>query len=227
MSHRTIIGFGEMLAILGRDVPGGAEIRSADAIGASLPAVANPWFDAVIVPPGAEPPADRPDLPLCVWSAAGPVPGRVTAPHLVMPAMALDFGADLPVDPAPLAVETPPAATLGAIGDRAYGDAPTLALLAPHLADPRLAFHGVRVGGDFACVAATLALGDHVCFHYVATEKVYRGRGLASRLMLALLHDMKARGFTAATLQASKDGLPIYERLGFRTEAVLRGYVRA
>lgn len=226
IAQSAVIGFGEMLAILGRDAAGGTAVRTADALGARLPAVANPWFDAVIVPPGAAPPADRADLPLCVWSADAAVPGRVAAPDLVMPCMVIDLGDRLPVDPAPPLVEAPPATVLGAINDTAYGEPSGLAALAPQIADPRIALHGVRVGADFACVALTLTLGDNLCLHYVATAAAHRRQGLAGRLVTALLHDARARGLRIATLQASSDGLPVYARLGFRTVATLQGYLR-
>jgi GNAT superfamily N-acetyltransferase len=181
------------------------------------------------------PPADRPDLPLCVWSASGAVPGRIAAADLIMPCMAIALDARLPVDPVPLAVEAVPADIFGAINDIAYGEPTGFAAIAPMLADPRLALHGVRAGGDsrpsaggggIACVAATLTLADDIAFHYVATRAAQRRQGLAGRLITALLHDARARGLRSATLQASPAGQPVYARLGFRTVATLQGYLR-
>jgi ribosomal protein S18 acetylase RimI-like enzyme len=76
------------------------------------------------------------------------------------------------------------------------------------------------------CVALTLTVGDDLGIHYVATEASHRRRGLASRLLRALLAAAREKGLRTATLQASPDGLSVYERLGFRRVATLRGYRR-
>jgi len=50
--------------------------------------------------------------------------------------------------------------------------------------------------------------------------------GLASRLLLAVMAAARNDGTGSATLQASPSGLSVYERLGFRRVATLRGYLR-
>ena len=85
---------------------------------------------------------------------------------------------------------------------------------------------GLRVGGTWACVAATLRRADDVSVQFVATEAPFRRRGLASTLLLAVLAQARIDGARTATLQASPDGLPVYERLGFRTVATLHALVR-
>jgi ribosomal protein S18 acetylase RimI-like enzyme len=72
----------------------------------------------------------------------------------------------------------------------------------------------------------TLTLGDDLAVHYVATEAAHRRRGLATRLLRAVLAQARADGLRTATLQASPDGLPVYLRLGFRRVATLRGWLR-
>jgi ribosomal protein S18 acetylase RimI-like enzyme len=72
----------------------------------------------------------------------------------------------------------------------------------------------------------TLAVGDDVSVQYVATEARHRRQGLASRLLVAVLAAERARGMRSATLQASPDGLPVYERLGFRRVALLKAFLR-
>ncbi|MGZ8471319.1 MAG: GNAT family N-acetyltransferase [Gemmatirosa sp.] len=49
----------------------------------------------------------------------------------------------------------------------------------------------------------------------VYTEPAYRRRGLAERLMRALLAWCETRGLASVVLHASEGGRPLYERLGF------------
>jgi GNAT superfamily N-acetyltransferase len=127
---------------------------------------------------------------------------------------------------APLDLVEPSLDEVGAVNDRAYGHVEALAPLLRTLADDRIRTHGVRVGRSVATVALTLRVGDDVSIQYVATERRHRGQGLASRLMIDLMNNARATGATTATLQASPDGRPVYERLGFRTVAKLRAFIR-
>ncbi len=231
LARRSIIGFGEMLALLGRHAPaspaGAArEIRRPDAIGARIPAAGdNAWCDAVVVPPGVHAPADD-TLPYCIWADTDAVPGHHHAADLVMPCMALRL-ADAPPPTAPgITIHTPPARLVGDMNDRAYGQPPTLAPLFAAVTDPRIHRYGIIVDGTFACVAASLAMGDDFNIHYVATDTAHRRKGLASHLITAMLAGARRDGFTTATLNASVDGFPVYQRLGFRTVGMLRGFVR-
>ena len=49
----------------------------------------------------------------------------------------------------------------------------------------------------------------------VYTEPAHRRRGLAERVMRALLAWAETRGLSSVILHASDDGRPLYERLGF------------
>ena len=229
LARRSILGFGEMLAALGRwGVGAEAEVRRPDALGARIDAAAdNPWFDAAVVPLDAAPPADDPRLPHCLWTVADAVPGRVEeagdrdAVHgrrARRPGVDLDGGAS--------DVEAPSLAVLGDINERAYGQIGVFGPLVRALRDDRVRTHGLRDGGAFVCVALTLAIGDDLSIQYVATEAAHRRRGLASRLLLAVMAAARREGMRSATLQASPDGLSVYERLGFRRVATLRAYLR-
>jgi GNAT superfamily N-acetyltransferase len=127
--------------------------------------------------------------------------------------------------PSEAAIEAPPLTVVGELNDRAYGQRDRLGALLPFIADSRVRTHGVRVDGEWACVALTLRLGDDVSVQYVATETAYRRRGLAAALLGAVLSEAHAAGLRPATLQASPDGYGVYERLGFRTVATLRASV--
>jgi GNAT superfamily N-acetyltransferase len=73
-----------------------------------------------------------------------------------------------------------------------------------------------REAGEAAsCVVALDEDGD--CGIYaVATRPASRGRGLASGLMRRALTDARGRGCRTSSLQSSRSGFPVYQRLGYR-----------
>ncbi len=229
LARRCLLGYGELIAALGRCSAGPESVvRRADAVGARVPAAAgNPFFDAAIVPAGAAPPADDPLLPLCLWTVADAVAGRVEEPELATPCMGLVLD-----DPAlelgggARDVETPSLAVLAGVNERAYGESDWFGAMLQPLRDDRVRLHGVRAEGEFACVALTFRAGDDLGIHFVATEAAHRRRGLASGLVRAVMAAARGEGMRTATLQASADGLPVWEALGFRRVATLRGYLR-
>ncbi len=230
LARRSIRGFGETVAALGRSGVGPeAEIRRPGLLGARIDAAAgNPWFDAAVVPLGAAPPAEDPSVPGCVWTVGGAVPGRVEAADIAMPCLGLvldDPAVDL--GGGRLGVEAPSLAELGEVNERAYDAPGTFGPLMAPLRDERVRTYGLRDGDAFVCVAMSLAVGDDLSVQYVATDSSHRRRGLAGRLMLAAMAGARDAGMRTATLQASPDGLSVYERLGFRRVATLRAYVRA
>lgn len=229
LARRSLLGYGEMVAALGRWSAGpDAEVRRPDAVGARIDAAGeNPYFNAAIVPLGAPPPDDAPHLPLCVWTVADAVAGRVEDAGLALPCMgvALDDPA-LDLDGGAPDVEVPSLVVLGDVNERAYGEIGGLTPMLRTVRDDRVRAHGLRDGGEFVCVALTLAVGDDLGIHFVATEADHRRRGLASRLARAVMAAARNEGMRTATLQASADGLPVWERLGFRRVATLRAYLR-
>jgi GNAT superfamily N-acetyltransferase len=56
----------------------------------------------------------------------------------------------------------------------------------------------------------------------VWTDPAHRRRGLATRIMGAILEWCRERGVTRVTLHASEEGRGIYERLGFRQTNEMR-----
>jgi GNAT superfamily N-acetyltransferase len=199
LARRSIRGFAAMAALL-------------DGAGTG-----NPWVDAAVGEGDAH----------TVWAEAEAVPGRVEDPSIAMPVLGLELKDAGPPDAA-LAVEVPPPDVIGAMNDRAYDQGPVLEpLIVAAAGDPRLRPLGTRVDGEWACVLLGLRVDDDLAVHYVATEARFRRRGLASRLVLAALDGARREGALTATLQASPDGLPVYERLGFRRVATLRAFQRA
>ena len=53
----------------------------------------------------------------------------------------------------------------------------------------------------------------------VYTLPQYRGQGLCTTLMQQLVEDAKSRGLSCIDLRATKDGYPIYKKLGFAETA--------
>ena len=93
---------------------------------------------------------------------------------------------------------------VGEVNERAYRQSGVFAPMVGRLRDDRIRTHGLRVGGEFACVALTMAIGDDLSIQYVATDVAHRRRGLATRLLLAMMAAAKAEGLTTATLQATR-----------------------
>lgn len=229
LARRSILGFGEMIAALGRWGSGAESVvRRPNALGARIDVAAdNHWFDAVVVPADAVPPDDEPVLPHCLWTVADSVKGRVEDVDIATPCLgiALD-NPELDLDASGTDVEAPSLAVLGDVNERAYGQFGVFRPLVSALRDDRVRTHGLRERGEFVCVALTLAVGDDISIQYVATEVGRRRRGLASRLLREVMAAARVEGMRTATLQASPDGLSVYERLGFRRVATLRGYLR-
>lgn len=116
---------------------------------------------------------------------------------------------------------------LGRLNDEAYGDLPGGGL-APAFrrapADVEVRIYQARVGGEPACVLATIdhapvpgAGGPDCGVYFVATPERFRRRGLATRLIGVALSEARARGCATSSLQASALGEPVYAALGYET----------
>ena len=71
--------------------------------------------------------------------------------------------------------------------------------------------------GEAVCGAEfRLGPGTLAGVYGLVTPARHRRQGFASRLLWAALVDLRAAGFTHATLQASEDGLHLYRRMGFQ-----------
>ena len=77
-------------------------------------------------------------------------------------------------------------------------------------------------------VACTVAFdhGGDCCITFVATLSEARGRGLATELMTRALLGRARRGCKTTSLQATKMGQPVYERLGYRDLGPLQMWER-
>jgi GNAT superfamily N-acetyltransferase len=89
-----------------------------------------------------------------------------------------------------------------------------------------LRLYQARVDGRPACVLGTVDDGDDCGIYLVATLKERRGLGLARRLLHAALLEARERGLRTSSLQATKLGYPVYERLGYEPICALEMWER-
>jgi GNAT superfamily N-acetyltransferase len=78
-----------------------------------------------------------------------------------------------------------------------------------------------ELDGRPAATVATVVHADDCEIWSVATEPAARGRGLSTALMLRAMWDAARAGCATTTLQATKLGRPVYERVGFRDYGAL------
>ena len=80
--------------------------------------------------------------------------------------------------------------------------------------------HVAGIVGDEIVATAEVSLGDDTAGLYcIATDARYRRRGLATALTHEALRVAREAGHAVATLQASAEGVPVYEAMGFETVA--------
>jgi GNAT superfamily N-acetyltransferase len=117
--------------------------------------------------------------------------------------------------------------TVGRINDAAYGyEDRGFETVIGALPPDRVHTYAAGAGGDPAAVMMTVDAGEDTEVAWVATTDAARGRGLATALMRRSLRDARDRGQRTATLQATKLGAPVYERVGFRDFGALQIWER-
>lgn len=72
-------------------------------------------------------------------------------------------------------------------------------------------------GDEPVSVAAGFLSSASGGVYYVATPPEFRGRGFGAHATAWVTNELLRLGASEVTLQASESGLPIYERLGYRT----------
>lgn len=118
---------------------------------------------------------------------------------------------------------------MGALNDLAYGLEPGSGMAAafgPAPAALGMRCYRARLGGQLACVLATMDHADDTGVYFVATHPGRRGARLASRLLGLALSEARERGQRTASLQASAMGAGLYRRLGFEDAFRLLMYER-
>jgi GNAT superfamily N-acetyltransferase len=131
-------------------------------------------------------------------------------------AMALDLSDLAPEPPAPAGIEPRPgdAPTAAELNDRAYGYGND-GFRAGLSGETVIRWHAAYDGEEAIGCVGTIEVGDDCCVTGVATPPEYRGRGVASWLLWRALEEAREQSLRSASLQASRAGAPLYERLGF------------
>lgn len=109
------------------------------------------------------------------------------------------------------------AAELARVNDLAYGDVP--GTFARGIGNPPAGawrVYETRLDGRVASVLATTDTDGDCGVWWVATVPEARGRGLSRDLLRVALDEARGRGMRTSTLQATKMGFPVYERIGYR-----------
>jgi GNAT superfamily N-acetyltransferase len=102
------------------------------------------------------------------------------------------------------------------LNDLAYGYGPD-GFRAGLAGETAIRWHGAfDDGGEPVGCLGTIEVGGDCCVTGVATPPEQRGRGIATWLLCGALAEARERGLTSASLQATRAGAPLYERLGFR-----------
>jgi GNAT superfamily N-acetyltransferase len=123
--------------------------------------------------------------------------------------------------------EDPGWATIGDLNDAAYGLPPDHLAITLHDARPTDDVRAVaRIDGRPVASAAAVLTEANAEVVLVATLAHARGRGLATACIRSCLDRAQAAGATTTTLEATKLGRPVYERLGYRPLGPLQMWER-
>jgi GNAT superfamily N-acetyltransferase len=107
-------------------------------------------------------------------------------------------------------------AEMARINEIAYGYPPGDFSAVADARMPGLRIYFAELDGE---TVATLAIWPHhsdAVVIWVAAVPEARGRGISGRLLAHALRDARDAGLETTTLQATKLGLPVYEKLGYR-----------
>ena len=131
-------------------------------------------------------------------------------------AMAMELAELGAAPPAPAGIDPGPiaAAVCAELNDSAYGYGAD-GFRAGLAGETAIRWHGAFAAGEPVGCAGTIGVGEDCCVTGVATPPEHRGRGIATWLVCRALAEAREAGMTSASLQASRAGAPIYERLGF------------
>jgi len=127
-----------------------------------------------------------------------------------------DFAVDSPIarKKAKSAVGPGDPGTAAGLNDRAYGYGPD-GFRTALAGETALSWLVAYEGGEAVGCIGTIDVADDCCVTGVATPPEHQGRGIAGWLLWRALDEARERGLRTASLQATRAGAPLYERLGF------------
>ncbi|KXF80764.1 GNAT family N-acetyltransferase [Enterovibrio coralii] len=105
----------------------------------------------------------------------------------------------------------------------AFGYALDIAAIVHIHKDPNCHLFVFYKEGEIAGTVLLYQTGKTMGVHQLGTLKAFRQRGVAAALMAHSLAFAKEKACTHVTLQASKAGVPLYEKLGFKQVGKLSG----
>src|SRR5579863_2424566 len=86
----------------------------------------------------------------------------------------------------------------------------------------------IEVEGELAATTTLLCYGQRLAWiGMVLTKLPYRGRGFARRLLTQALTQADEMGIETVKLDATDQGRPLYEKMGFRFEQAVERWSRA
>lgn len=93
--------------------------------------------------------------------------------------------------------------------------------------EPRACLAGV-VGGRLVATTTTTSYDRTLAWvGMVLVDPAFRRRGIATALVRAALDSLEAEGVEAVKLDATPEGAPVYESLGFEAELLIERWARA
>lgn len=129
-------------------------------------------------------------------------------------------------DPSLVLAERPSLREVGRLNDLAYGLPGDLERALDGVAAEGFHVYVGLLDGEPAGSAITYDCERDCGVYLVATAPSAQGRGLATALMTRALADARERGCATSSLQATKRGRPLYERLGFQDLGALEMWER-
>jgi ribosomal protein S18 acetylase RimI-like enzyme len=134
--------------------------------------------------------------------------------------------AEPPREDDPLPDPEPRLEDMGRINDLAYGTGDAFQRMAGEGPAHPAHTYITRVDGEPAAVVVTQDVAGDCSLWCVASVPEVRGRGLVAGLIRRSLADGRKRGCDISTLQATKLGQPVYEKLGYRAFGAMEMWER-
>jgi GNAT superfamily N-acetyltransferase len=82
----------------------------------------------------------------------------------------------------------------------------------------------VRIEGEAVATGLLRSAAGAAGIYGIAVRKRFQRRGLGTLATLVTVQEGARRGATIAILQATREGFPVYERLGFQTITSFRSW---